>query len=63
MGITGKITPESFPRIKVFLRGNVLFSLDNRRLWLFKQLGKSVVVDIVYSLDFNVKFTSTTGLR
>lgn len=42
----GSITVESFPPIRVTLKDNLLYSLDNRRLWVFKEYQKR---------SFNVK--------
>lgn len=68
---SGQISPQSFPRIRVVrvhLRGSkaykqgkgasqsVYFSLDNRRLWLFKAANiKTIMVDVVNSVGVELQ--------
>jgi hypothetical protein len=39
---TGRIRPTDVPAIRVFARAGRLFSLDNRRLWAFREAGVQV---------------------
>eukprot|EP00906_Rhabdomonas_costata_P014544 RCo020905 len=42
--LEGKITVESIPAIRVVRKDNRVYSLDNRRLWVFKKLDVEVPV-------------------
>ncbi len=57
---------EEFPRIRVYIKDGMLYSLDNRRLWLFKQTcprERLIYVDLVeYDIAFGKRFTSRTGI-
>lgn len=39
---SGRIDPSAFPPIRVFERGGVLYTLDNRRLFAFQQAGLQI---------------------
>jgi hypothetical protein len=39
---SGRIQPESFPPIRVFERNGEIFTLDNRRLFVFQRAGTPV---------------------
>ncbi|MCO5576944.1 hypothetical protein L7F22_030765 [Adiantum nelumboides] len=53
----GTITVDSIPFIRVFFHNDSWYSLDNRRLWVFKQYGAPIPVRVTTSLsDFLQKF-------
>lgn len=59
----GDLKLTSFPNIKVFVRDKKVYSLDNRRLWLFKQFAKEITIDIIrYDPRFEEKITTTSGI-
>jgi RHS repeat-associated protein len=61
---SGAISPESFPPIRVLERGGQLFTLDNRRLFVFQKAG--IPIRIVPATAEEIvaeawKFTTTNG--
>ncbi|KAI5075691.1 hypothetical protein GOP47_0009767 [Adiantum capillus-veneris] len=53
----GDITVDSIPFIRVFCYNDSWYSLDNRRLWVFKQYGAPIPVIVTTSVsDFLHKF-------
>lgn len=44
---SGKVTIEQIPRIQVMYDGERYFSMNNRRLWVFKELAKKGKLKLV----------------
>ncbi|EFJ34295.1 hypothetical protein SELMODRAFT_438696 [Selaginella moellendorffii] len=43
----GSVGVEEVPPIRVFYHENAWYTLDNRRLWVFRELGKRIPVEVV----------------
>jgi hypothetical protein len=51
------------PNIRVVIRNGAWYSLDNRRLWVFKQFGRAITADIVVDdIRLDPWFTTTTSM-
>lgn len=60
--LKGEITPDNIPTITVSIRNGLLYTSDNRRLWVFKQLqdfGKCESIQVIYGYINPRKFTTT----
>lgn len=60
--LKGEITPDNIPTITVSIRHGLLYTSDNRRLWVFKKLqefGKCESIKVIYGYINPRKFTTT----
>lgn len=60
--LKGEITPDNIPTITVSIRIGLLYTSDNRRLWVFKKLqdfGKCESIKVIYGYINPRKFTTT----
>lgn len=60
--LENEITPEKIPMITVSIRHGLLYTSDNRRLWVFKKLeefGKCESIKVKYGYINPKKFTTT----
>lgn len=52
---TKKIMPSDIPKISVLFDGENYYSLNNRRLWIFKECKKLGILD---KINVNIKYTN-----
>lgn len=61
----GTISPDNFPPIRILEYQGQLWTLDNRRLYVFQQAGKKIKTEIVFMKDvrreFKEKFNPING--
>ena len=61
----GTISPDVFPPIRIVSHEGQLWTLDNRRLYVFQQAGLKIKTKIVFMKDvkneFKDKFTTKNG--
>jgi hypothetical protein len=60
----GRISADDFPPIRIFEMNGLLFTLDNRRLYVFQQLGlpiKTIPATMQEIQDESFKFTTSNG--
>eukprot|EP00933_Yihiella_yeosuensis_P046186 TRINITY_DN41676_c0_g1_i1.p1 TRINITY_DN41676_c0_g1~~TRINITY_DN41676_c0_g1_i1.p1 ORF type:complete len:477 (-),score=22.32 TRINITY_DN41676_c0_g1_i1:75-1505(-) len=55
----GELSIESIPRIEVFEYNGDWYSADNRRLWVLKELGRSIMVNVVAPSDVDARKLTT----
>eukprot|EP00878_Enallax_costatus_P040203 GHUV01046219.1.p1 GENE.GHUV01046219.1~~GHUV01046219.1.p1 ORF type:complete len:236 (-),score=48.01 GHUV01046219.1:83-790(-) len=64
--LCGSLQPSDFPSIRVVYHDGRLYSLDNRRLWLFHQLAQPCLIEVQLvqpAKEFWQKFTNCSSSR